>query len=332
MSLLCGCNDGLVPLRPPSDSIPDEPGCYQFLDDKGRVLYVGKARSLRQRLANYFQDPKNLHARTAQMVAAADRVDWMVTSTEVEALVLEHSLIQSFQPRYNVRLKDDKSYPWLAITLSSEWPRPLVTRGQRRQGTRYFGPFGHVRSLRRTVDLLLTSFPVRSCSDAKLARHERSGRPCLLYDIHRCSGPCIGAIEAEAYQTHVDGFLRFFSGDVEPILRDLDQQMSVAAEGRDYERAARLRDASEAMREAAQSQQVVLGDSDQIDIIGVSSDDLQFSAAVLHVRHGRIVGQSVSVADLVEPLDPNEMIAAALRDLYGDPAAEVPPVIGLPIE
>ena len=156
-----------MPLRPPTTSIPDEPGCYQFLDDKGRVLYVGKARSLRSRVNSYFQDPRHLHARTAQMVAQADRLEWTVTSTEVEALILEVSLIQTFQPRFNIRLKDDKSYPWLAITTGSEWPRPIVTRGQRRRGNRYFGPFGHTRSLRRTVDLLLPTFPLRTCADSK---------------------------------------------------------------------------------------------------------------------------------------------------------------------
>ena len=314
-------------LRPPTISIPDEPGCYQFLDDKGRVLYVGKARSLRNRVTSYFQDPRNLHPRTAQMVATADRVDWTVTSTEVEALILEVSLIQSFQPRFNIRLKDDKSYPWLAITGGTPWPRPLVTRGARRKGSRYFGPFGHTRSLRRTVDLLLPTFPLRTCSDAKFGRHERSGRPCLLFDIRRCSGPCIGAVEPGTYAEHVEGFTRFFAGEADPIIRDLEGEMRSAAAHQDYERAARLRDGIDAMREAAESQQLVLADSDDLDVVGLAADDLQVAAVILHVRHGRIVGRGSSVADLVEDHDSAGLTGIVLRDFYGDPAAALPPVV-----
>jgi excinuclease ABC subunit C len=314
-------------LRPPTTSIPDEPGCYQFLDDKGRVLYVGKARSLRSRVTSYFQDARNLHPRTAQMVASADRLVWTVTSTEVEALILEVSLIQSFQPRFNIRLKDDKSYPWLAISTGSPWPRPLVTRGERRKGSRYFGPFGHTRSLRRTVDLLLPTFPLRTCSDQKFGRHERSGRPCLLFDIRRCSGPCIGAVDHETYAKHLEGFTRFFSGEADPIIRDLESSMRKAAESRDYERAARLRDGIEAMREAAESQQLVLADTDDLDVVGMASDDLQVAAVILHVRHGRIVGRGSSVADLVEDHDEHGLTGIVLRDFFGDPAATIPPVI-----
>ena len=261
------------------------------------------------------------------MVRSADRIEFVVTETEVEALVLEISLIQSFQPRFNVRLKDDKSYPWLAITLSSEWPRPMVTRGVRRRGTRYFGPFGHPGALRKSVDLLLPIFPVRTCSDAKMARHQRSGRPCLLFDLNRCSGPCIGAVDRATYDNHLEGFLRFFSGEASPIIDDLSRQMSEAAHAQDYERAARLRDGVTALREAAESQQLVLGDRDQLDVIGIAADDLQVAAMALHVRHGRIVGQSTSVADLVEELDQQNLLATVIRDIYGDPAAEIPPVI-----
>ena len=322
-----GCHHGGVTLRPPRVSIPDEPGCYQFLDDKGRVLYVGKARSLRQRVTSYFQDPKNLHPRTAQMVASADRVEWIVTATEVEALALEHSLIQSFLPRFNVRLKDDKSYPWLAITTGEEWARPLITRGQRRRGVRYFGPFGHVRSLRRTVDLLLPLFPLRTCADAKFGRHQRSGRPCLLYDIERCAGPCIGAVTKEDYDVHVAGMLRFFSGEISPLLDHLESQMAAASRERNFERAASLRDGMIAVREAAESQQVVLADNEDSDIVGISTDELQVAVAVIHVRHGRIVGRSKSVADLVEDFDGPALTRTVLRDLYGDPAATVPPIV-----
>ena len=320
---------GGMPLRPPTKTIPDEPGCYQFFDDLGRVIYVGKARSLRSRLSSYFQDPSALHPRTSQMVAAAERVEWMTTTTEVEALILEISLIQSFKPRYNVRLKDDKSYPWLAITTDQQWPRPVVTRGARRRGVRYFGPFGHPRSLRRTVDLLLPTFPLRTCSDEKFKRHKRSERPCLLFDIERCSGPCIGAVEPADYQAHLDGFLRFFGGEASPMILDLTQKMASAAADQDYERAARLRDAVASMEEAAESQQLVLGDRDDLDVLGVVADDLQLAASLLHIRHGRVVGRSSYVADLVEDLERGELVATALREIYGDPAAQVPGVVGV---
>jgi excinuclease ABC subunit C len=208
--------------RPPTGSIPDAPGSYQFYDAEGRVLYVGKAKSLRHRLPNYWQDSAKLSPRTAQMVAQADHVEWIVVDSEVDALILEHSLIQAHLPRYNVRLKDDKSYPWLAVTVNEEWPRPAVVRGRKRKGVRYFGPYGHAYAIRQTLDLLVRSFPVRTCSDTKFTRHERLGRPCLLYDIDRCSGPCIGAVDHEAYDTYVHDLMGFLSGDTEPVLARLE--------------------------------------------------------------------------------------------------------------
>ena len=200
-------------MQPTADRIhPRRPGLLPVLDADGRVLYVGKAKSLRHRLSNYFQDPAALPARTAQMVATADRVEWILVRTEVEALMLEYTLIQAHQPRFNIRLKDDKSYPWLAVTVSDEWPRPAVVRGRKRKGVRYFGPYAHVGALRDTLDLLLRSFPVRTCSDNKFGRHERLGRPCLLYDIERCSGPCIGAVDHDRYDALVDDLMRFSPG------------------------------------------------------------------------------------------------------------------------
>ena len=208
--------------RPPTGSIPDAPGSYQFYDAEGRVLYVGKAKSLRHRLPNYWQDSANLLPRTAQMVAQADHVEWVVVESEVDALILEHSLIQAHLPRYNVRLKDDKSYPWLAVTLDDEWPRPAVVRGRKRKGVRYFGPYGHAGAIRTTLDLLVRSFPVRTCSDNKFVRHERLGRPCLLYDIERCSGPCVGAVDHPTYDGYVEDLMGFLSGDTEPVLARLE--------------------------------------------------------------------------------------------------------------
>ena len=315
--------------RHPGKAIPTEPGVYQFFDDKNRVLYVGKARNLRSRLSSYFQAPDKLHPRTAAMVASADHVEWMVTTTEVEALVLENSLINGLQPRFNVRLKDDKSYPWLAIGTKEPWPRPQVTRGARRKGVRYFGPFVHARSLRQTVDLLLPIFPVRSCPDSKFKRHERSGRPCLLADIDRCSAPCVGRVSEAEYESLVQGFVRFFSGEVAPIRKSLETSMSTAATERNYERAAKFRDQLEAIDHAAQAQQVVLSQREFLDVIGLASDDLQLAMAVVHIRHGRIVGQNLSVADLVEDLDPEALIATVLRDIYGKAAVDVPSIIAL---
>ena len=217
--------------RPPTGSIPDAPGSYQFYDAEGRVLYVGKAKSLRHRLPNYWQDSAKLPPRTAQMVAQADHVEWVVVDSEVDALILEHSLIQAHLPRYNVRLKDDKSYPWLAVTLNEEWPRPAVVRGRKRKGVRYFGPYGNAGAIRSTLDLLVRSFPVRTCSDTKFTRHERLGRPCLLYDIERCSGPCVGAVDHDAYDGYVNDLMGFLSGDTEPVLARLEAEMLAACDG-----------------------------------------------------------------------------------------------------
>ena len=199
--------------RPLPGSIPDAPGSYQFIDAHGRVIYVGKAKSLRQRLNSYFQDPAGLGPRTAQMVSQADHVEWMVVGSESEALLLEHNLIKQFQPRYNVRLKDDKSYPWLALTVNDEWPRPAVVRGRKRSGVRYFGPYANTGAIRETLDLLLRSFPVRTCSDTKFRRHQRLGRPCLMYHIERCSGPCVGAVDHAEYDRLVADLISFLDGD-----------------------------------------------------------------------------------------------------------------------
>ena len=202
--------------RPPAGTIPEAPGSYQFKDAQGRVIYVGKAASLRQRLSNYFGDTRYMHPRTAQMVQTAESVEWTTVRNEVEALMLEYSLIKQHQPRFNVRLRDDKSYPFLAVTVDEEWPRALVMRGRKRKGTRYFGPYAHAYAIRDTLDELLRSFPIRTCSPAKFRQHERLGRPCLLYHIEKCSGPCVGEIAAEPYRRLVDDFCDFLGGDTEP--------------------------------------------------------------------------------------------------------------------
>jgi excinuclease ABC subunit C len=288
------------------------------------VLYVGKAKSLRHRLPNYWQDSANLLPRTAQMVAQADHVEWVVVDSEVDALILEHSLIQAHLPRYNVRLKDDKSYPWLAVTLDDEWPRPAVVRGRKRKGVRYFGPYGQAGGIRSTLDLLVRSFPVRTCSDTKFTRHERLGRPCLLYDIERCSGPCIKAVDHETYDGYVQDLMGFLSGDTEPVLERLEAEMLEASEHLQFERAARLRDRIAVARKAAESQQMVSERSEDFDVIGVAEDPLEASVQIFHVRRGRVVGHRGFVAEKVEDLSPPEFMALVVGQIYGAVGAEVP--------
>jgi excinuclease ABC subunit C len=310
--------------RPPTGSIPDAPGSYQFYDSEGRVLYVGKAKSLRHRLPNYWQESAKLMPRTAQMVVQADHVEWIVVDSEVDALILEHSLIQAHLPRYNVRLKDDKSYPWLAITLNEEWPRPAVVRGRKRKGVRYFGPYGHAYAIRQTLDLLIRSFPVRTCSETKFKRHERLGRPCLLYDIDRCSGPCVGAVDHEAYDGYVNDLMRFLSGDTEPVLAGLEADMRAASDELQFERAARLRDRITAVHKAAEAQQMVSDRAEDFDVVGVAEDPLEAAVQIFRVRRGRVVGNRGFVAEKVEDLSSAEFVRTIVSQVYGDEGAEVP--------
>ncbi|HET9665323.1 MAG TPA: GIY-YIG nuclease family protein, partial [Desertimonas sp.] len=215
--------------RPPAGTIPDAPGSYQFKDAAGRVIYVGKAANLRQRLSNYFADPRTLPTRTRQMVAVADSVEWTTVRNEVEALMLEFSLIKEHDPRFNVRLRDDKSFPFLAVTVDEQFPRALVMRGRKRRGTRYFGPYAHAYAIRETLDELLRSFPIRTCSPAKFQQHQRLGRPCLLFHIEKCSGPCVGEIDEAAHRQLVEELCDFLDGETAPILRRLDREMRGAA-------------------------------------------------------------------------------------------------------
>jgi excinuclease ABC subunit C len=310
--------------KPPTGSIPDAPGSYQFFDKEGRVLYVGKAKSLRHRLPNYWQDSAKLLPRTAQMVAMADHVEWVVVDSEVDALILEHSLIQAHLPRYNVRLKDDKSYPWLAVTLIDEWPRPQVVRGRKRKGVRYFGPYGNAKAIRSTLDLLVRSFPVRTCSDTKFTRHERLGRPCLLYDIDRCSGPCVGAVDHEAYDVYVNDLMGFLSGDTEPVLARLESEMLAASDELQFERAARLRDRVTAVHKAAETQQMVSDRAEDFDVVGLAEDPLEASVQIFLVRRGRVVGHRGFTVEKVEDLSGPEFISQIVGQVYGADGAEVP--------
>ena len=309
--------------RPPAGTIPDAPGSYQFKDAHGRVIYVGKAKSLRSRLSNYFQT--NLPVRTAQMVATAETVEWIQVGNDVEALLLENTLIKRYKPRFNIRLIDDKSYPFLAVTVADEWPRPMVMRGARKKGVRYFGPYGHAYAIRETLDLLLRTFPVRTCSDNKFQRHERSGRHCLLYHIEKCAGPCVGEISKPAYDVLVAELLEFLDGDTEPIVRRLEQEMHEAAGELEFERAARLRDRLATVNKAIERQQMVADRNEDIDVIGVADDELEAAVQVFHIRRGRVVGRKGFVMDKVEDLDVHELTGRILEGFYDEP-----PRIGMP--
>ncbi len=317
--------------RPPAGTIPDAPGSYQFRDREGRVIYVGKAASLRSRVGSYFQDPRNLAPRTAQMVAAADSVEWIQVRNEVEALMLEYSLIKQHRPRFNVRLRDDKSYPFLAVTLDDEWPRAMVMRGRKRKGVRYFGPYGHAYAIRETLDMLLRTFPIRTCSDSKLLAHQRLGRPCLLFHIEKCSGPCVGEIDKEAYDRLVDDLVSFLDGDTEATVRRLTSDMREAAEGLEFERAARLRDRLTSVTKAIERQQMVADRNEDLDVVGIADDDLEAAVQVFYVRKGRVVGRKGFVVDKVEDLSPEGLVARVLEGLYGEePALGVPKQVLVP--
>ncbi len=319
--------------RPPAGTIPETPGSYQFKDKDGRVIYVGKASSLRQRLSNYFQDPRNMHPRTAQMVATATSVEWIEVRNEVEALMLEHSLIKQHHPRFNVRLRDDKSYPFLAVTLDEQFPRALVMRGRKRKGTRYFGPYAHAYAIRDTLDLLLRSFPIRTCSPGKFNEHQRLGRPCLLFHIEKCSGPCVGEIEEMPYRQLVQEMCDFLDGDTDDIVKRLEAEMAGAAKELEYERAARLRDRLLAVRRAIEKQQMVGERNEDIDLIGIADDELEAAVQVFFVRKGRVVGRKGFVLDKVEELTPGGLVDRILEALYGDdPPAGVPKQVLVPVE
>ncbi|MCX4509763.1 excinuclease ABC subunit UvrC [Streptomyces sp. NBC_01619] len=311
--------------RPKPGQIPDSPGVYKFRDEYRRVIYVGKAKSLRQRLANYFQDLAGLHPRTRTMVTTAASVEWTVVATEVEALQLEYSWIKEFDPRFNVKYRDDKSYPYLAVTMNEEFPRVQVMRGAKKKGVRYFGPYGHAWAIRETVDLMLRVFPVRTCSTGVFKNAARTGRPCLLGYIGKCSAPCVGRVTAEEHRELAEDFCDFMAGRTGTYIRRLEKDMTAAAEEMEYERAARLRDDIEALRRALERNAVVLADATDADLIAVAEDELEAAVQIFHVRGGRVRGQRGWVTDKVEAVDTAGLVEHALQQLYGEESGDAVP-------
>jgi excinuclease ABC subunit C len=317
--------------RPRPEAIPDRPGVYLFKDADGRVIYVGKAISVRKRTANYFQR-YHLHPRTAAMVEASATLEWVLVTSDVEALQLEYNLIKRYAPRYNVRYRDDKTYPWLAVTLSEEIPRPRVERGAKRKGTRYFGPYAHAYAIRETLDLLLRTFPMRTCSQGVFDRHRRLGRPCILYDIHKCSGPCVGHISPSDHRAVVEEFIGFMEGRSKPTLQRIEAEMRAAADALNFEAAARLRDQLASVRTAMERQQMVSSSPEDFDIAAFAEDDLEAAVQVFFVRRGRVVGRRGFVVDKVEALDTPALAATFVQQLYAEQGDEVPREILLPVE
>ena len=318
--------------RPAAGSIPTSPGVYRFKDARGRVIYVGKAKNLRARVTSYFQDVSNLHARTATMVTTAAAVEWTVVATEVEALQLEYSWIKEFDPRFNVKYRDDKSYPWLAVTVSDEFPRVMVGRGAKKKGTRYFGPYSHAWAIRDTVDQLLRVFPMRSCSNGVFTRSRQVGRPCLLGYIDKCAAPCVGEVSASEHRQIVDDFCDFMAGRTNEFVKRIEKQMYVASADLDFERAARLRDDLGALNRALEKQAVVLGDGTDADVIALEDDPLEVAVQIFHVRGGRVRGQRGWVAERTEDTDLGGLVERFVLQLYaGESGEAVPREILVPV-
>ena len=315
--------------RPAPGEIPESPGVYRFRDERGRVIYVGKAKSLRQRLNQYFADFTALHPRTQAMLTTAARVDWTVVNTEVEALQLEYSWIKEFDPRFNVKYRDDKSYPYLAVTMDEEFPRVMVMRGAKRKGVKYFGPYSHAWAIRDTVDTLLRVFPVRTCSKGVFKRAGQIGRPCLLGYIGKCSAPCVKRVSADEHRQLAEDFCDFMSGQTARFIRKLTVEMRSASSAEEYERAARLRDDIKALERALEKQAVVLGDGTDCDVIALVQDELEAAVQIFYVRGGRIRGQRGWVLEKVEDVTTAELVEHFLGQFYGESAPET---AGIPRE
>jgi excinuclease ABC subunit C len=313
--------------RPEAGSIPVRPGTYLFRDAEGRVIYVGKAKTLRSRLSNYFA--MDLHPRTLAMVEAAAEVEWIVTDNEVEALHLELNLIKQHRPRYNVRYRDDKSYPYLAITLDEEVPRARVMRGTKRKGVRYYGPFAHAYAIRETLDLLLRTFPMRTCSQGVFDRCERRGKPCLLFHIERCAGPCVKAVSFDEHRAIVMELCDFLDGNTKTVVKRLEASMKESASEQEYEAAAKARDQLDNVRKAIARQQMVSPHAEDLDVVGFVEDELEAAFQVFFVRGGRVTGRKGFIVDKVEDLDTEGLVSGFIERLYSE--AEVPKHVLVPV-
>lgn len=311
--------------RPAPGEIPTDPGVYKFLGDEGRVIYVGKAKNLRNRLSSYFTNPAALHPRTFTMVHAATSVEWTVVGNEVEALQLEWTWINEFNPRFNVMFRDDKSYPYLAITVKDEFPRVFVTRGTRRKGVKYYGPFTAVWAIRESLDLLLKAFPVRTCANTVFERAKKSGRPCLLGYIDKCSAPCVGNISAEDHRQLVRNVTEFMSGNSGKFITVRKKSMAEAAASLDFERAAQLRDEISALEAVLDKNAVVLSQSADADIFGLYAEELEACINVFHVRGGRIRGQHNWIIERMEDMTAEQLVEDAIRQAYTDVTADAIP-------
>ena len=302
--------------RPEPGSVPKTPGSYQFKDIDGRIIYVGKAKSLRSRVNSYFQLPQKLPIRTQQMIAEAATIEWIQVQNEVEALILEHNLIQEHQPRFNVRLRDDKSYPFLMVTLSDQWPRAMLTRAKMKKGNRYFGPFVDVRAIRETMDLLQRTFPLRTCTSNKYRRHEKLKKPCLDYHIKKCCGPCVGKATTEEYENLVKNLINFLEGNTEIIVEELIQEMSDASHKQEFERAARARDKLFNVQKAAEKQVMVGTRSEDFDVIAFKDDEFEAAVHTFFVRKGKVMGQRSFILDKTEDLPSQILQSRILEKLY----------------
>jgi excinuclease ABC subunit C len=301
--------------RPAPGSIPLAPGVYRFKDAHGRVIYVGKAKSLRSRVSSYFKE--GLHPRTAAMLQAASSVDWTVVANEVEALQLEYTLIKSEEPRFNIRFRDDKSYPYLAITVGEEVPRVFVTRAPKGKGVRYFGPYTHAWAIRNTLDAILRLYPIRSCSATTFRRANQVGRPCLLGDIGKCAAPCVGSITIADHRALVGEFISFLNSDPGRHLRALERRMNSAASELDYEKAARIRDDMVALNRALESSAVVLGEDTDADLIALVGDEVEMAFTIFSVRAGRVRGERARIVERSEAMEISGLMERVITETYG---------------
>ena len=311
--------------QPDQGTIPTNPGSYQFFDRDGSIIYVGKAKNLRSRVNSYFGNKKTMAARTQRMMQEATHLEWIQVRNELEALMLEFTLIKEHKPRFNVDLKDNKSYPYLSVTMNEKWPRPSITRGKRKRGVRYFGPYGNVKAIRETLDLLIKSFPLRTCSNVKFNEHEKTGKPCLLFHIEKCSGPCVEKITKKDYDTLVSDLLGFLDGNSKTIVNDLRSEMSIFSEKQQFENAARARDKILNIERVLERQQMVLNETENIDIFGFSGDEIEASVQVFYVRHGRVVGRKGFIVDRIAGIKNSELLRHLLVEHYtSDPPRGVP--------